>query len=598
MHYLNEKSLVVITEGTVLRNSLNSLINFLKRDEETLYRGPFLEHNNQTKPYHLILLFIGIVLSAIITLSHFYAFKDHMKQAEQRLQKHQSLLSFTERFSTLDENLTVLAMVTMRSRDRELLGQYLIQKQNLEQLIKEAKISFHDDQNVLQIINELERTNRDLIEIEYKHFSGNRKDFLKSSSYRNAKNRIQKRIRELNKRVVSAYPSAKDSLLTLNKDFERRNAVVIFGLLVFWLTISSWVIWTYDDQKRSRVANSQQRSILEALIQAMPSGVIATDKASEVILWNVSAIRSFPEGPDYFNENVAPKIDQPGAVINFENNVYDRQKRTLIDIDSNEEIGEMILFEDITTKQKIQYELDLERQKKVHLSKMASLGEVAGNLAHEINTPLATLKLSSEGIEKAIGNSDTKMCNEFLKCINQSLVRMSAIVDAFKRYTRIDDMTQVKELSSLNNIVNDVMEICAPDLRSRGIKLEIKTARSDIFLECCAGSISQVIINLITNARDAVKRSYSPWIRIEVDNFNDTAILRVIDSGNGIESKFQDKIFNPFFTTKPRGEGSGIGLGIVKEIVAAHQGNVQYCLKGGHTCFEVTFPSLGLSIAS
>jgi signal transduction histidine kinase len=113
--------------------------------------------------------------------------------------------------------------------------------------------------------------------------------------------------------------------------------------------------------------------------------------------------------------------------------------------------------------------------------------------------------------------------------------------------------------------------------------------KDNIFISCDEAEIEQVIINLINNSIDAIKDNNEKWIKVELIENSDLAVLSIIDSGPGIDEINIDKLFNPFFTTKSIGEGTGLGLSISKGIIDAHNGSIRINSNIKNTCFELRF---------
>jgi len=112
-------------------------------------------------------------------------------------------------------------------------------------------------------------------------------------------------------------------------------------------------------------------------------------------------------------------------------------------------------------------------------------------------------------------------------------------------------------------------------------------------LMCDRNRITQVIINILTNARDAMPNGGKITIRTDYDSSKDLLLLQIADTGHGIPTEIREKIFEPFFTTKPAGLGTGLGLSIIKSIVGAHGGDVELESSAADgTVFTVSLPRI------
>ncbi|HET6283919.1 MAG TPA: ATP-binding protein, partial [Polyangia bacterium] len=111
-----------------------------------------------------------------------------------------------------------------------------------------------------------------------------------------------------------------------------------------------------------------------------------------------------------------------------------------------------------------------------------------------------------------------------------------------------------------------------------------------LFVHCRSIQISQILLNLLSNAHDAVEKSAAPWVRISVDAEGAQVRIAVIDSGPGVSPALEPRIMEPFFTTKEVGKGTGLGLSVSKGIAESHGGRLSYDRSSAHTRFVLTLP--------
>ncbi|MBI9044244.1 MAG: PAS domain S-box protein [Anaerolineaceae bacterium] len=207
--------------------------------------------------------------------------------------------------------------------------------------------------------------------------------------------------------------------------------------------------------------------------------------------------------------------------------------------------------------------------------KLAGIGTLAAGMAHEINNPLQVVTGLSERLIRKIkkGNIENDRFLNDIQKIEQNGWRISHIVRSLLTYSRQVD-TQ-KDYYSLNEIVKEALQLAEHQLQKWSdihIKKKLKMDIPKLF--CDRNNMTQVLINLLTNAADAMPSG--GWITIETgfDDINQQLILKVIDSGIGIPEDIRTRIFDPFYTTKDIGEGTGLGLTIIKNIVDAHFGEI------------------------
>jgi signal transduction histidine kinase len=133
--------------------------------------------------------------------------------------------------------------------------------------------------------------------------------------------------------------------------------------------------------------------------------------------------------------------------------------------------------------------------------------------------------------------------------------------------------------------------LCGEKFKHRNVEIRVDPIADDLAIRCRSVQISQVLLNLINNACDAVQSDPAPWIHIAAERRDGFVRLTVTDSGKGIPEHVRSRLFQPFFTTKEIGKGTGLGLSISKGIVGAHGGTVDLDPTSAHTRFVVELPA-------
>lgn len=224
-------------------------------------------------------------------------------------------------------------------------------------------------------------------------------------------------------------------------------------------------------------------------------------------------------------------------------------------------------------------ELTFEKVKSSHNAKMASLGEMAAGLAHEINNPLTIIQGFSERLLKIIERDDFDeyKIHRYAEKINSTSVRINTMVQGlkvFSKNTKEADLT----LSLVDEIVEDTLSFCREKFKSSGIDLSIVCDSDEpVYVMARPVEISQVLLNLLNNAYDELESSdelINSWIKIETKQDENNVYISVEDSGLGISDEVKEKIFDPFFTTKDGTHGTGLGLSISSSIVKKHRGEL------------------------
>jgi C4-dicarboxylate-specific signal transduction histidine kinase len=139
----------------------------------------------------------------------------------------------------------------------------------------------------------------------------------------------------------------------------------------------------------------------------------------------------------------------------------------------------------------------------------------------------------------------------------------------------------------IKKVVTDTLDLSRKFLENLGIRIEVDYPTQETQVICDPGQLTQVLMNLINNAADAIHGLSEKWIRLSWKQVKDNLVIRVMDSGRGIPPEILVKIMQPFFTTKELGRGAGLGLSISKAIVENHGGQLVYEEQSGHTSFRV-----------
>ncbi len=238
------------------------------------------------------------------------------------------------------------------------------------------------------------------------------------------------------------------------------------------------------------------------------------------------------------------------------------------------------------------------RQRMLHSAKMATLGQMSANIAHEINNPLAIIHGKIDQINQQIKSKtfDPASASRELEKITTHLERIAKIVQGLKSFSRTGEQVPFESVE-LAKLLEPVLDICAKKFQSLQIQLKIGPLPSES-LECRPIQIEQVLMNLLNNSCDAVAQLPEKWVTLDFkkleikNNFSSGQFLqiRITDSGTGIEPEILDRCMQPFFTTKEVGKGTGLGLSISKGILEDHQGQLLYELIHSHTCFIIILP--------
>jgi len=249
-------------------------------------------------------------------------------------------------------------------------------------------------------------------------------------------------------------------------------------------------------------------------------------------------------------------------------------------------IGIMIRAE----KDRIQ--IEQHRTNLISSSKLASLGEMASGVAHEINNPLAIIIGYSRILLNAARKQDDnaqELMLQLLPQIDLTVGRISRIVQGLQSFSR-DGSKDKLENKTLNEVISKTLTFCQEKFNHSEIPVEIDIKPENLEIYCSETQFSQVVLNLLNNSYSAIKNSEEKWIKINCFIDNNQIVIKFIDSGKGIPTHIQEKIMQPFFTTKDPNEGTGLGLSISSTIIEKHGGKLFYQNESSNTTFEIHLP--------
>jgi len=351
-----------------------------------------------------------------------------------------------------------------------------------------------------------------------------------------------------------------------------------------------------------------------AIFNNIPNPVFVLDKESLEVLdsnSSVAAVYGYTEDEikgrtflDLFRSketgHYATKL-KTTSVINQAKHIGKDGKELFVNIrmSPSEYSGQTVL---LVTTSDITKRLEVEQQL-IQASKMATLGEMATGVAHELNQPLSVIKTASSFLVKKIDNRQPiqeSILETMLEKVDANVDRATKIINHMRQFARKSDMEMVK--IDVHAVLENAFEIFSQQLKVRGIEIKRTFSRDLPKISADPDRLEQVFINLLLNARDAIEEHWAGHppdagmekvIRLQTRHNGNKVFIEVCDTGVGIPPDIRDKIFEPFFTTKEVGKGTGLGLsisyGIIKdcggEIVAVPQ-------RDQGTCFRITFPAL------
>lgn len=404
---------------------------------------------------------------------------------------------------------------------------------------------------------------------------------------------------------------------THTKDASKKAIIsigILFTLLI--LLIITYLIYTFK-----LISTNSQLSRFRKTVENSDNIVVVTDKnevikyvneaftkttgysAEEVIGKKPSILKSGQQ-PKEFYENLHQTIHSgqkwSGEFINVDKfGELSYEKASITPVFDNGQIKEFIAIKLNITKEIIRGQQLKEKETLlVQQSKMASMGEMLENIAHQWRQPLSIISTVATGIvaEKEYGISNKKTELSKLREINHSVQYLSETINDFRDFFKTD---KEKAIFNLSKAYTKTLKIIHSKFKTRNIK--VIENLTDLNLNGIENEVIQVIINILNNARDVLetKENQEKLIFVSIYTKDNQAILEIKDNGGGIPENIIHKIFEPYFTTKHQSQGTGIGLYMSYEMVVKHMegtitaSNVTYDYEGvkyDGACFSLALP--------
>jgi hypothetical protein len=235
------------------------------------------------------------------------------------------------------------------------------------------------------------------------------------------------------------------------------------------------------------------------------------------------------------------------------------------------------------------------QQQLTQSAKMATLGEMATGLAHEINQPLNVMRMAIVNVLKRLSNGGVQIdyLTDKLNRIDAQVQRAARVVDHMRVFGRRSEIEQ--HPFNPATAIEGTLSLLAEGMRGKGVDLRVSESGFEVQVRGYVDQLEQVLINLMVNARDALlskreaDREFKPWISVHAERDEHSVRLWVEDNGGGIDPRLLERIFEPFFTTKPIGVGTGLGLSVSYGIVENMGGrlSVSNSVEGARFCIEL-----------
>jgi two-component system, LuxR family, sensor kinase FixL len=231
---------------------------------------------------------------------------------------------------------------------------------------------------------------------------------------------------------------------------------------------------------------------------------------------------------------------------------------------------------DITKRKQAEEQTAHHRNEIAHLSRVTTLGELSGSIAHELSLPLSAILSNAQAAQRVLahGGADLPEMREILNDIVSEDRRAGEVIQRLRQWLKKGEVQQ--HSLRINEVVEDVLKLIHGDLVNQHVTVDVEFGRNLPFVTGDPVQLQQVLLNLVVNACDAMTDCNAPTrrllIRTEIGNGSSAVIVSVTDQGRRIPEEKMEQIFEAFFTTKE--EGMGLGLSVCRTIITAHRGKL------------------------
>ncbi|HVK83052.1 MAG TPA: ATP-binding protein [Kofleriaceae bacterium] len=219
--------------------------------------------------------------------------------------------------------------------------------------------------------------------------------------------------------------------------------------------------------------------------------------------------------------------------------------------------------------------------------RLASLGQMASGIAHEIRNPLQAIQLAAGHVVER--SDDPALVKQLGERIQRIVARADRIIDALRSLSRDASKDPFTD-TPVERVVGEALELCEKRFSEQNVELAVARIPPELVISCRSVQLSQVLVNLMSNAFDAVSSQPTRWVKVEAQANGGWLVIAVSDSGAGIPPEARDRLFDPFYTTKGPDRGTGLGLSLSRSIVEAHYGTLELDADAPYTRFVMRVP--------
>ena len=358
----------------------------------------------------------------------------------------------------------------------------------------------------------------------------------------------------------------------------------------------------------------EAHDFINKIIQSSPNAITATDMKGNILIWNRAAEETIGYRaadvigkmniqkiyPDGMARKVMQMLRSPehGGIgrLNAFPMVFMRQdgevvegnlSAAIISDAGGKEIATVGSFVDLKERLEMERALRQTQEQLLQSEKLAAMGRLTSQIAHELNNPLYGIMNTLELLKTEISPESKR--RKVLEMALSETVRLSELLRKMLSFSKPDQ--EEKQPVDINTVLDEILLLHKKQLQENDIKIKTNFAQSLPKIRASKNQLRQVFLNLVSNARDAMPKGGT--LSVETSSADENIEIKIADTGVGISDEHINKIFDSFFTTKDSVKGVGLGLSVCYGFIRDHGGDVQVQSQvGTGTTFEITFPIL------
>ena len=391
---------------------------------------------------------------------------------------------------------------------------------------------------------------------------------------------------------------------TVDGDYLSSDDVELVETIAGYVAVALDNAQLYSSLEQKALEIARLKDFSENIVESLNVGVLAVDLEGIVDSWNTRMEQLFGVArqdavgrqlasllPEELAAEIAARGDDEQITGIYKQRLQHQGKALTLNVSitplvskSGERIGRLLLFDDVTQRERMEEQL-------TQTEKLTSLGLLAAGVAHEVNTPLAVISNYIQMLAKQMAEGDPRQ--GIIEKIVKQTFRASEIVNNLLNFSR----TGAAEATDIdvNRVVEETLSLVAHPMRTAQIQVVKHLGETLPAVRGSANKLQQVFLNLFLNARDAMPGG--GLLEVRTGAHNGSVEIEVVDTGAGIPREHIHRIFDPFFTTKASGRGTGLGLSVSYGIIKEHSGKIDVrSTPGKGTSFHVEFPAVRKSV--